>query len=127
MSPSSFSPCTCTSWRAEGCTCQVRLICLESLLERSSELLPARIKHIHSSAKSLHSVMNKISELFRLLFPLSMPDRSPGSPGWENRTPALYHHSSVPGDTHLSTIPDEQTFPSQLAEGKQQFVLSLPS
>lgn len=72
------------------------------------------------------------------MFPLSTSDRSPASPGWENRTLTCTSSTATAAfqgtlgmlveTPFLCTIPDVQTtFPSQLAEGKQQFVLSLPS
>lgn len=85
---------------AQGCSCQAKLICLESQ-EFSNSSQQELNTSIPLQSHCIH-VMNKIPELFRHVFPLSMSDRSPASPGWESRTSALhlwYPHSSVPGHT----------------------------
>lgn len=114
---------------------QVKLICLESQ-EFSNSSQQELNTSIPLQSHCIH-VMNKIPELFRLLFLLvRQTDHLPLLAGRTGHGPVLVvppqqcsrGHSSCSWKLFLCSIPDVQTtFPSQSAEGKQQFVLSLPS
>lgn len=121
---------------AQGCSCQAKLICLESQ-EFSNSSQQELNTSIPLQSHCIH-VMNKISELFRLFFLLvCQTDHLPLLAGRTGHLPCTSGTSTavfqwtlrVLLDTpFLCTIPDVQTtFPSQSAKGKQQFVLSLPS